>query len=102
MNTNVFDSEFKVEDLYKVFERLKEYVTNVRDINETMKGRNFKQNDNGNFMMQFHNANTGAKLKVKWCSADVNGTGWKPGWYIGYVQTSDPSQDQIVVEHPLN
>jgi hypothetical protein len=106
-NTNVSDSELKVENLHKMFEKLKEYIRIVKDINKT-KGKNFKQNGNGNSSYANTEASNdesffriGAKVKVKWCSADVKGTGWKPGWYIGYVQTSDPSQDLIVVEHPI-
>ena len=42
----------------------------------------------------------GTKGKVKWSANEVKGTGWKPGWYVAYVQSSDSFQDQIVLEHP--
>ncbi|CAB4044566.1 Hypothetical predicted protein, partial [Paramuricea clavata] len=42
----------------------------------------------------------GTKVKVRWSADEIKDTGWKPGWYVAYVQSADSYEDQIVVEHP--
>ena len=43
----------------------------------------------------------GTKVKVKWSGKYLLGNGWKAGWYVAYVKSSDPLKDQIVVQHVI-
>ena len=42
----------------------------------------------------------GAKVKVWWTSEEIGDSGWKPGWYIAYVQSFDEKSDTITVQYP--
>ena len=41
----------------------------------------------------------GAKVKVKWTSDEIGDSGWKPGWYIAYVQGYDSDADIITLQY---
>ena len=43
----------------------------------------------------------GAKIKVKWSLDEVGESGWKPGWYIAYVQGYDAESDIVTLQLPI-
>lgn len=109
-DTPISHIQFDLKNLHKMLEKQREYITIQRQQNRE-KGKTFIKSDNRQDMdsMQIHTTATaaadeaifsiGAKVKVKWSRDDVQGTDWKPGWYTAYVQSADPLQDQITVEH---
>lgn len=52
--------------------------------------------DDGNELEQFFEI--GASVKVKWTQEELGDSNWKPGWYTGEVQESDPENDEITVQ----
>ncbi len=42
----------------------------------------------------------GAKVKIKWTVEEIGDSGWKPGWYIAYVQAYDDETDILTVQYP--
>ena len=42
----------------------------------------------------------GSKIKVKWSVDEVGDSGWKPGWYIAFVEGYDEGDDEIIVSYP--
>lgn len=34
-----------------------------------------------------------AKVKVRWTSEEIGDSGWRPGWYVAYVQAYDEDSD---------
>ena len=42
----------------------------------------------------------GAKVKIKWTVDEVGDSGWRPGWYVAYVQAYDNETDTITVQYP--
>ena len=41
--------------------------------------------------------NTGTQVEVYWSDADLTGTNWESGWYLGEVQSYDEDEDIIHV-----
>ena len=41
----------------------------------------------------------GAKVKVRWTSEEIGDSGWRPGWYVAYVQAYDEDNDTLTVEY---
>ena len=42
----------------------------------------------------------GAKVKIKWTLDEIGDSGWRPGWYIAYVQAYDDETDTLTVKYP--
>ena len=42
----------------------------------------------------------GAKVKVKWTLEEISDSGWRPGWYMAYVQANDDETDNLTVQYP--
>ena len=42
----------------------------------------------------------GAKVKIKWTVDEVGDSGWRPGWYVAYVQAYDNETATITVQYP--
>ena len=39
----------------------------------------------------------GASIAIKWTEEEVQGSGWKAGWYQAEVQAFDPDRDEITI-----
>ena len=42
----------------------------------------------------------GAKVKIKWTLEEIGDSGWRPGWYLAYVQAYDDETDTLTVQYP--
>ena len=40
----------------------------------------------------------GCRVKVKWTREEIGNSNWRPGWYVGEVQSSETGQDKITVQ----
>lgn len=103
--TETDSDQVDVSNLHRIFEKLKRYLTIQKEINKNKAMQFRKENKTGRSNdMAVTNLEAffeiGTKVKVKWSADEIKGTGWKPGWYVAYVHSSDSFEDQIVVEHP--
>lgn len=39
----------------------------------------------------------GCKVKLMWTKDEIGDSEWRPGWYVGEVQQSDPDNDVIMM-----
>ena len=92
-----------LNNLHQVFDKLKKYISILREQNyeksKILKTFNIKGDKKTDTIEQDSIFDVESKVKVKWSKDDLKGTGWKAGWYTAYVKSSEPLQDQIVVEH---
>jgi hypothetical protein len=100
------NSQINLENLHKIFEKLKSYLRIRMEVNKDKGAEFLKEKNIGcskdmpvrtNLEAFFE---IGTKVKVRWSADEIKDTGWKPGWYVAYVQSADSYEDQIVVEHP--
>lgn len=97
---------YTLQNLHELFKKLKDYLSIVKKLNSE-KGEQLKMNTTNNVKAgsmevdEEHIFVVGTKVKVKWSGKDLLGSGWKAGWYVAYVKSSDPLKDQIVVEHVI-
>jgi hypothetical protein len=92
-----------LKNLHQVFNKLRNYISILRELNneksKILKAVNINGAQEPRKEEKDSIFDVGSKVKVKWCGDELKGTGWKAGWYTAYVKSSDPLQDQIVVEH---
>ena len=41
----------------------------------------------------------GSKVKIRWTLEELGNSGWKPGWYVAYVQAYDDETDTLTVQY---
>lgn len=90
--TTVIKEDLGTANVTYVVEPSESYEVNVEELLQ----KGWIRIDDGDEIEQFYEI--GARIKVKWSKEEIGDSEWRPGWYVGEVQSADRDNDEITVQ----
>ena len=91
MVKEIIDKEAAIAIIVYVVEPSESYEISVNQLLKEGIMKTYHEDEIGQFF------EVGCRVKVKWTREEIGNSNWRPGWYVGEVQSSETGQDKITV-----